>query len=77
MDIKKFIEWAKTGDRNVTIEITRQGEIKVWCFDYDLMAGDLVAINDDPPSKEEIMESQRDLLNKQIERLAKKHMENA
>jgi len=47
MDITPFIEWKKGGDRCVDIEIQRDGEIRVWAYDYALMDGQHVQSADE------------------------------
>ena len=70
MDISKFVEWAGLGDRKVTITCCgRQSKPQVWCYDYDLMAGKHVAIDDDPPTSSMLIAAQRAFLKRQLNHL--------
>ena len=69
MDISKFVEWAGLGDREVTITCGRQSKLQVWCYDYDLMAGTHVEIDDDPPTSSMLIAERRAFLQRQLNQL--------
>ena len=69
MDISKFVEWAGLGDREVTITYGRQSKMQVWCYDYDLMAGKHVEIDDDPPTSSMLIAAQRAFLQRQLNQI--------
>ena len=45
IDINGFINWQKQGRRSVDIKIGNSvnGEVKIWCWDYDLQTGQYVS----------------------------------
>jgi len=69
MDISKFVEWAGLGNRKVAITCDRQSKLQVWCYDYDLMAGTHVEIDDDPPTSSMLIAEQRAFLQRQLNHL--------
>ena len=70
MDISKFVEWAGLGDREVTITCgRRQSKLQVWCYDYDLMAGKHVEIDDDPPTSSMLIAEKRAYLQRQLNQI--------
>ena len=67
MDISKFVEWADRGDREVTIICGRRSKLQVWCYDYDLMAGKHVEIDEEPPTSSMLIAAQRAFLKRQLD----------
>lgn len=48
--LEALIEWQQSGNRclNITIDsLQKSGEIRVWCYDYDVMAGTNVMTTDE------------------------------
>jgi len=72
MDIIKFVNWAKKGHRKINIEfdtLNPEYEIIVWCYDYDLMHGTHVLIDEHPPSNKELRTSKCLLLKEEIAKM--------
>lgn len=71
--MQRFIDWANEGRRSVKIEIDsrNEGEITVWCYDFDLMAGDFIGINDNLPTEKELKEQEINYLLGKVKELEK------
>jgi hypothetical protein len=71
IDIQKFSDWARAGRRSVRVEIEQQRDcsVKVWCFDYSLMAGKHADIDGEPPTTEELKAVLRAELEERIAKL--------
>jgi len=69
MDISKFMSWVEMGNRKVAIHYDRHSTLQVWCYDYDLMAGKHVEIDDDPPTSSMLIAEKRAFLQRQLNHL--------
>jgi hypothetical protein len=63
-EIDKFLEWAREGRRSVKIELDNlRGDDAtpaaptVWCFDYEVLHGKYVKLEDGPPTTESLRNS--------------------
>jgi hypothetical protein len=67
MNIRRFIDWAKNGRRNVSVSYdSRNPEPSgVWCYDYDISEGALLGFDDDPPTKDELLFMKKKRLEKE------------
>ena len=77
MNIKKFITWVNEGRRAIRIDYDTQTPDSptgphIWCYDYNLMAGAKVGIDDEPPTPGQLKNERRADLEEQLAALEEK-----
>ena len=68
--LDKYITWQKQGDRSVEVKIDRDGQIRAWCYDYDLSEGSMMKYGERPPTKKELIDKKRIEYERKLEKLA-------
>lgn len=74
-NLERFIEWAERGDRSIRFEyepnndIGLNTEIRIWCWDKKLLNGVHKYLHEFPPTEEEIMETERENLEKRLKKI--------
>ena len=54
MDITKYLDWQKQGNRSIDLKAEPNSPVKIWCYDYDLSAGAYVSPPAPLPTTDEL-----------------------
>lgn len=67
-DIEAAIAWAKEGDRSITMDIGSRKE-SYWAYDYELKEGVHINSTKDLPTKDQLLEKKRKMLEIELGRI--------